>query len=81
MNNAEKELARLEANARRGKAFTNAHDKARMAKLREFIADQDPNNNPALKKAKELEEKRRKLEEKMQKDIDTITKKMEKLGL
>lgn len=77
IRNAQRELSRLEGNARRGRAFTNAHDLARMAKLREFIADQDPNNNPALKRAQELEKQRKEAEAKMQKDIDAIRKAIE----
>lgn len=77
IRNAQRELSRLEGNARRGRAFTNAHDLARMARLREFIADQDPNNNPALKRAQELEKQRKEAEAKMQKDIDAIRKAIE----
>ena len=77
VGNAQRELSRLEANARRGRAFTNAHDRARMARLREFIADQDPANNPALKRAAELEKQRNEAEAKMQKDVDAIRKAIE----
>jgi hypothetical protein len=77
IRNAQRELSRLEGNARRGRAFTNAHDLARIARLREFIADQDPNNNPALKRAQELEKQRKEAEAKMQKDIDAIRKAIE----
>jgi hypothetical protein len=77
IRNAQRELSRLEGNARRGRAFTNAHDLARMARLREFIADQDPANNPALKRAQELEKQRKEAEAKMQKDIDAIRKAIE----
>jgi hypothetical protein len=72
IKNAQSELSRLEANARRGRAFTNAHDRARMARLREFLADQDPANNPALKRAAELEKQRKQAEEKMQQDVGAI---------
>lgn len=82
VGNAQKELSRLEANARRGRAFTNKHDLERIARLREFIADQDPANNPALKKAQKLEEERKKAEEQAQKDISAIKKALEQgIGL
>lgn len=77
IRNAQRELSRLEGNARRGRAFTNAHDLARMARLREFIADQDPANNPALKRAAELDKQRKEAEAKMQKDVDAIRKAIE----
>lgn len=72
IRNAEKEVAQLESEQRRfGKAFNPARAR-RLANLREFLVDQDPKNNPALRKAAELEEKRRKAEEQAQKDIAAI---------
>lgn len=82
VGNAQKELERLEANSRRSRAYRTRFNMDRIAKLREFIADQDPNNNPALKKAQKLEEDRRKAEEQAQKDIAAIKKAIEQgIGL
>lgn len=77
IRNAEDQIKRLESEQRRlGKGF-NPRRAAALAKLREFVADQDPNNNPALRKARELEEKRKRAEEQAQKDIAAIKKALE----
>ena len=77
IRNAEDQIRRLESERRRfGRGFSPQRA-ATLAKLREFVADQDPNNNPALKKARELEEKRRKAEEQAQRDIAAIKKALE----
>ena len=77
IRNAEDQIRRLESEQRRfGRGFSPQRAAA-LAKLREFVADQDPNNNPALKKARELEEKRRKAEEQAQRDIAAIKKALE----
>ena len=82
IRNAEKEVEQLESERRRfGRAF-NPRRAERLARLREFIADQDPNNNPALKKAQKLEEDRKRAEEQAQKDIAAIKKAIEQgIGL
>ena len=81
IDHAQQELARLEANARRGRAFTNKHDLERMAKLREFILNQDPNNNPALKKAQQLEADKLKAAQESAKKLEDIKKKLDAITL
>ncbi len=81
VENAQKELARLEKTARRGRGFRNAHDMERIAKLREFILDQDPNNNPALKKAQQLEAEKLKAAKDTAKRLDDIAKKLDAITL
>lgn len=54
------------------KKSANAADIARFKKLGEFLADQDPNNNPALKEAKRLENEKADLIAKVQRDIADI---------
>lgn len=81
IDHAQQELARLEANARRGRAFTNKHDMERMAKLREFILNQDPNNNPALKKAQQLEADKLKAAQESAKKLEDIKKKLDAITL
>lgn len=46
--------------------------KSRLSKLREWQADQDPNNNPMLKQADRLQAKRDKLEDDMLKELKDI---------
>ena len=81
IDNAQKELARLEANARRGRAFTNKHDRERMEKLREFLLDQNPANNPALKKAQQLEADKLKAAQESAKKLEDIKKKLDAITL
>ena len=82
IRNAEKEIAQLERErVRFGKGF-NPQRALRLAQLREFVNNQDPNNNPALKKAQALEKARADAEKKAQADIDAIRKIIEKgIGL
>lgn len=63
--NAERELAREEKRIGGG-------DKRRIAQLREFLAAQDPANNPAAKRAQALEKERNDMAAKMQRDIADI---------
>ena len=49
----------------------------RMARLREVLIDPDPKNNPALKKAQELEAKKQKLAEDTANGIKDIKKILE----
>lgn len=72
--NAEKEIAQLESEQRRfGKGF-NKQRADRLAKLREFVADQDPKNNPALKEVERLEKEKMELIKKTKEDIAAIAK-------
>jgi len=74
IKNAEKEIAQLESEQRRfGRGFSKARAD-RLSKLREFVADQDPKNNPALKEAEALEKQKMDLIAKTQRDIADIAK-------
>ncbi len=85
MNNqkavAERELERLEANARRGRAFTNDRDQARIKQLREWLDAQNPANNPALKQVNQLEQDKLKAAQDAAKALDNIEAKLNNLGL
>ena len=63
--NAERELAREERRAGGG-------NEKRIKQLREFLAAQDPANNPAAKRAQALEKERNDMAAKMQRDIADI---------
>ena len=53
----------------------------RIAKLREFLLDQDPNNNPALKKAQQIEAEKLKAAKDTAKRLDDIAKKLDAITL
>ena len=61
----------FDVNGRLKKSASKA-DIARFKKLGEFLADQDPNNNPALKEAERLEQEKADLIAKVQRDIADI---------
>jgi len=78
---AAKRAAALEDEARRfGKGFSPQRARE-LARLREFVVDQDPKNNPALRNVAELEEKRTKVVAQMQKDIADIAKALKDGGV
>lgn len=66
---AKKELMRLENDRRAG---FGAHNIGRIQKLREFLLNQDPKNNPALKRAEQLEKERAALAKKTEKAVSDI---------
>lgn len=74
---AQNELKRLEERQRRSPRSMTRGQRERMARLREFLIDQDPKNNPALKKAQELEAKKQKLAEDTANGIKDIKKILE----
>ena len=71
INDAQKELVRLENDRRKGFGAPNLK---RIQQLREFILNQDPKNNPALKRAEELEKERADLAKKTEKTLSDILK-------
>lgn len=71
VKNAETELARL---VRMSPKARNAWQNQRVKDLREWLADQDPNNNPKLKEAERLEKEKTDLIAKTQRDIADIAK-------
>ena len=77
INAAKNELKRLEERQRRSPRSMTKGQRERMARLREFLIDQDPKNNPALKKAQELEAKKQKLAEDTANGIKEIKKILE----
>ena len=82
INAAKNELKRLEERQRRSPRSMTRGQRERMAKLREYLIDQDPKNNPAMKKAQELEAKKQKLAEDTLKRLEEIAKTLkEKTGM
>lgn len=71
VQNAETELARL---VRMSPKARNAWQNQRIKDLREWLVDQDPNNNPKLKEAERLEKEKTDLIAKTQRDIANIAK-------
>lgn len=63
----------LEAERRRNGRGFNPQRAAALARLREFVADQNPANNPALKLAEQLEKQKLDLIAKTNRDIADIS--------
>ena len=80
VDNAQKRLAQI-AEQRRHGFGRNARTDKEIARLQEFVNNQNPANNPALKQVNELEAKRTALIEQSQKDIAGILAELKGGGL